>query len=199
MLSGGIKCSTEPRRPLFLPGSGHRVLVTGSTRVAKRCPGQESHPGRPRPLGWASRQVRVTEQAPNGPIQGVGAGDDGPLRGTRGTSVQETPRHPVRPHPHLPYSSPGALASPQSHEVVPRAFRLTWTEGVESPTMIITAMGISNIRPLLSKSPRFPSFSDPSQFQGTLRRKQCGAEVLIPKFISHGVPKRDLGQTPSYS
>lgn len=106
---------------------------------------------------------------------------------------------PVRPHPHPPYSSPGALASPQSHDVVPRAFWLTWTEGVESPTMMITAMGISNIRPLLSKSPRFPSFSDPSQFQGTLRRKQCGAEVLIPKFIPHGVPKRDLGQTTSYS
>lgn len=121
----------------------------------------------------------------------------GHSRGAEGP-VPKRPRGicPVRPHPHPPYSRPGALASPQSHDAVPRAFQLTWTEGVESPTMMITAMRISNIRPLLSKPPRSPSSSDPSQFQGTLRGKQCRAEVLIPKIHIPWSPQEGIRPDP---
>ena len=98
---------------------GHQMLhgtteTTLPAKVGPRSVGYRQHqsgkevsragvPLRPiQALRMGSGQVRVTEQAPNGPIQGVGAGDYGPLQGTRGTSVQETLRHMPCPAPPPP-------------------------------------------------------------------------------------------------
>lgn len=154
---------------LFLLGRSHTQAAPEGQKG-----GQDRGPGltQPQRMGiWASKGQRAGPEWWSREWKG----DDRPVWEPRGGSGRKTLLVGALSNstlPPAPCSSPEALVSPQSRAAVPRVFQPTWAEGVWSPAIMVTAMEISDIRPLLPTlqiSPLRGPFTTPWELRGKFK------------------------------